>query len=60
MWKEYKLDEVYEFTSGLSIGRERFGSGHGFLSYMSIFDNYFVPDKLDELVNSSEKERNSC
>lgn len=59
-WKEYKLNEVYEFASGLSKGRADFGFGFGFLSYMSIFENYFVPDELDSLVNSTEKERESC
>src|SRR4051812_41931071 len=39
-WKEYKLDEVYEFASGLSKSRDQFGFGYGFLDYMSIFDNY--------------------
>jgi type I restriction enzyme, S subunit len=59
-WNEYKLNEVYEFASGLSKGRTDFGFGFGFLSYMSIFENYFVPDELDSLVNSTEKERESC
>lgn len=59
-WKDYYLNEVYEFASGLSKGRDQFGFGYGFLSYKNIFDNYFVPQNLNSLVNSSEKERNSC
>lgn len=59
-WKEYKLDEVYEFASGLSKSRDQFGFGYGFLPYMSIFKNYFVPNELVSLVNSNEKERKSC
>ncbi len=59
-WKEYKLNEVYEFASGLSKSRDQFGHGYGFLSFMSIFENYFVPDELDGLVNSTEKERAAC
>ena len=59
-WKEYKLDEVYDFASGLSKSRDQFGYGFGFLSYMNIFDNYFVPNELDSLVNSTDKERKSC
>ncbi|MFH0991239.1 MAG: restriction endonuclease subunit S [bacterium] len=59
-WKEYKLGDVYEFSSGLSKPREEFGFGYGFLSYMDIFDNYFVPKILTSLVNSTEKERESC
>jgi len=58
--KEYKLNEVYDFGSGLSKSRSEFGFGYGFLSYKEIFHNYFVPDNLHELVNSTEKERRSC
>lgn len=59
-WKEYKLNEVYEFGSGLSKPRSEFGFGFSFLSYKEIFHNYFIPEKLSELVNSTEKERKSC
>mgnify|MGYP001806189445 CR=1 FL=1 len=59
-WKEYKLDEVYDFASGLSKGAEEFGFGYEFLAFKDIFQNYFVPNKLTSLVNSTEKERKSC
>lgn len=59
-WKEYKLDEVYDFGSGLSKPRSEFGFGYGFLAYKDIFANYFVPDELSQLVNSTEKERQTC
>lgn len=56
-WKEMSLDQVYEFRSGLSKPREEFGRGYQFLTFKDVFYNYFVPDKLTELVNSSERER---
>ncbi len=59
-WTEYKLSEIYNFSSGLSKPRSEFGFGFGFLSYKEIFNNYFVPSELNELVNSTEKEQNSC
>jgi len=59
-WKEYSLNEVYEFASGLSKDREEFGFGYGFLSYKEIFDNFFVPGQLTNLVNSTEQERINC
>jgi type I restriction enzyme, S subunit len=59
-WKEYKLDAVYEFASGLSKGREEFGFGFGFLAYKDVFNNYFLPDDLTTLVNASVKERETC
>ena len=59
-WKEYKLDEVYTVSNGLSKKREEFGFGYEFLSFTEVFNNYFVPKKLNNLVNSSDKEREKC
>jgi type I restriction enzyme S subunit len=59
-WKEYNLDEVYDFASGLSKGAAEFGFGHGFLGYKDVFHNFFAPDELTSLVNSTEKEQESC
>jgi len=56
-WEEATLDCLYDFSSGLSKPRSEFGSGHPFLSFMDIFDNYFVPTVLSERVRSTEKER---
>ena len=54
------LDEIYEFKSGLSKPREEFGFGHGFVSFKDIFYNYFIPETLTELVNTSDQEQESC
>ena len=59
-WKEYKLDEVDEVSNGLSKKREEFGFGYEFLAFTDVFNNYFVPQTLDNLVNSSEMERVKC
>lgn len=59
-WREYKLGEVYEFSSGLSKGSDQFGYGFEFLSFKDVFNNFFLPKKLSGLVNSTEKERLSC
>lgn len=59
-WKEYNLNEVYDFASGLSKGAAEFGFGHGFLGFTDIFKNFFVPNELTSLVNSTEKEQQSC
>lgn len=59
-WKEYNLNEVYDFASGLSKGASEFGFGHGFLGYKDVFHNFFAPDELISLVNSTEKEQESC
>lgn len=59
-WKKVKLVELYEVHNGLSKGRQFFGTGYPFLSFSTVFNNWFLPDKLDSLVQSSEKERSAC
>jgi type I restriction enzyme S subunit len=59
-WREVPLDQLYDFSSGLSKPRAEFGFGRGFLSFKDVFYNYFVPAELSELVNSTEKEQDSC
>jgi len=59
-WTTAPLGELYDFSSGLSKPREEFGFGHGFLSFKDVFYNYFAPEKLEQLVNSTEKEQQSC
>ena len=58
-WKSVKLEELYEVHNGLSKGRKFFGSGYPFLSFSTVFNNYFIPDELTDLVQSTESERDS-
>ena len=57
MWNKKKLDEIYDFSSGLSKPADDFGYGFPFLSFKTIFNNYFLPETLDEFVNSTEEEK---
>ena len=59
-WKKVKLGELYEVHNGLSKGRQFFGSGYPFLSFSTVFNNWFLPKELDSLVQSSDKEREAC
>ena len=59
-WKIYKLGEIYDFASGLSKGKEFFGKGYDFVTFKDIFQNYFLPERLTALVESNQKERDSC
>jgi type I restriction enzyme S subunit len=54
------LADLYDFRSGLSKAASEFGSGYPFLTYKDVFYNYFVPDVLGDLVNSTEVERAVC
>lgn len=58
-WERIKLGELYEVHNGLSKGRQFFGSGYPFLSFSTVFNNWFLPDTLTDLVQSSDKERKS-
>ena len=59
-WKIVKLGELYTVHNGLSKGKQYFGSGYPFLTFSTVFNNYFLPDELDSLVQSSDKERIAC
>lgn len=59
-WNAYNLSEVYDFSSGLSKSRKEFGFGYPFVTFKDVFYNYFIPDELTELANTSEKEREKC
>lgn len=58
-WEYVKLADLYEVHNGLSKSRQFFGTGHPFLTFSNVFNNYFLPEQLTELVQSSEKERDS-
>ena len=58
-WKEYKLGDLYDVHNGLSKGGKFFGSGYPFLSFKTVFNNYFLPPVLPDLVQSDEKEQGS-
>ena len=59
-WQKVKLGKLYEVHNGLSKGREFFGSGYPFLTFSTVFNNWFLPKELDSLVQSSDKEREAC
>lgn len=56
---EYKLHELYEVSNGLSKSKEYFGTGFPFLTYSTVFNNYFIPTEIVDLVQSNEKEQKS-
>lgn len=59
-WKTSFLTDHYSISSGLSKPAKDFGTGYPFLSFKDIFYNYFLPDSLTQLVQSTDKERVSC
>lgn len=44
-------------SSGISSTKEQAGHGSPFLSFSTVFNNYFVPDELADLMATSDKEK---
>ncbi|MBU0632802.1 restriction endonuclease subunit S [bacterium] len=55
--KKYKFNELYDFSSGISSKPEQAGHGSPFVSFSVVYNNYFIPEKLDELMDTSEREQ---
>lgn len=58
-WESVKLGDLYEVHNGLSKSGKFFGSGYPFLTFSTVFNNFFLPEKLTDFVQSTEKERES-
>lgn len=58
-WEYVKLGDLYSVHNGLSKGGKFFGSGYPFLTFSTVFNNYFIPDELTDLVQSTEQEQNN-
>ena len=59
MFASVKLGELYKVHNGLSKGRQYFGKGNPFLSFSTVFNNWFLPETLQDFVETTDKEQNS-
>ncbi len=57
--KTYKFNDLYSMSSGISSKPEQAGHGSPFLSFSIVFNNYFLPEKLDDLMDTSESEQDT-
>lgn len=55
--KKHRFCDLYTMSSGISSTKEQAGHGSPFLSFSTVFNNYFVPDELTDLMSISEKEK---
>ncbi len=55
--RKYKFNELYTMSSGISSKPEQAGHGCPFVSFSTVFNNYFLPDALNELMDTSEQEQ---
>lgn len=56
-WKKVKLGELYTAYNGLSKSKKFFGTGNPFLTFSTVFNNYFLPRRLTEYVQSTIQEQ---
>ncbi|MGI2179655.1 restriction endonuclease subunit S [Shewanella frigidimarina] len=54
---KYRFSDLYSMSSGISSSKEQAGHGAPFLSFSAVFNNYFVPDTLVDLMDASEKQQ---
>lgn len=54
---KYALSDLYDMSSGLSSKKEQAGHGAPFVSFGTVFNNYFLPEKLPDLMDTNEKEQ---
>ena len=55
--KKYLFSELYEMSSGISSTKDQAGHGAPFLSFSTVFNNYFLPKELKDKMNTTSKEQ---
>lgn len=54
---KYTFADLYDMASGISSTKEQAGHGAPFVSFSTVFNNYFLPDELTDLMDTSEREQ---
>lgn len=54
---KYSFSDLYDMASGISSKKEQAGHGAPFVSFGTVFNNYFIPEELPDLMNTSKKEQ---
>ena len=57
--KKYKFSDLYEMSSGISSTKEQAGHGFPFVSFSTVFNNYFLPEILPDLMNTTSTEQDT-
>lgn len=53
----HKFSSLYEISSGISTTASQAGHGAPFLSFSTVFNNYFVPHQLDDMMDTTRDEQ---
>ena len=55
-----RFQDLYEMGSGISSAKEQAGHGAPFVSFSTVFNNYFLPDELPDKMDTSAAEQAAC
>lgn len=56
-FKDYKFNKLYLMDSGISSKPGQAGHGAPFVSFGTVYKNYFLPEKLSDCMDTSAKEQ---
>lgn len=54
---QLKFDKLYRMSSGISSKPEQAGHGESFLSFSTVFNNYFLPEVLTDRMDTCQDEQ---
>ena len=54
---KYKFSDLYEMGSGISSSKNQAGHGYPFASFSTVINNYFLPEVLPDLMDTSKEQR---
>lgn len=57
--KKYRFSDLYEMSSGISTTKDQAGHGSPFLSFGTVFKNYYIPDTLNDLMDTNSEEQST-
>jgi len=57
MVNKHKFNKLYEMGSGISTTPAQAGRGGDFVSFSTVFNNYFLPAELTDRMDASSKEQ---
>ena len=57
---KYAFSDLYDISSGISSTKEQAGHGAPFVSFRTVFNNYFLPNELPDLMDTSAADQEKC
>lgn len=57
---KYAFSDLYDISSGISSTKKQAGHGAPFVSFSTVFNNYFLPDELPDLMDTSAVDQEKC